>query len=77
MERPNLGWAQAPSKKLWHRVRAVSEADGLRATMLHGTCGLAFISDEPLELTRPKGKAICHHCVMADDAEYALHYRPG
>jgi hypothetical protein len=34
--------------------------------MLHGACGLAFLSDTPLELVRPKAGRICGQCVIAD-----------
>ena len=64
-----LGWAQAPSRALWHRVRLISEADALPATLLHSACGLAFLSDRPVELMRPKDGRICSACIVADDAE--------
>lgn len=71
-----LGWAQVPGMRLWHRVRAVNEADARRATIVHGACGLTFRSDEPLQLTRPKVGPICRGCSVADDAEHGINY-PG
>jgi hypothetical protein len=64
-----LGWAQAPSRALWHRVRAISEANALPATLLQSACGLAFLSDRPVELMRPKEGPLCSACILTDDAE--------
>ena len=54
---------------MWHRIRRLSPAEALRTTvMLHAACGLAFLSDSPPELVRPKAQPICHQCRMADTA---------
>jgi hypothetical protein len=66
VDKPALGWAKAPVSVLWHRVRAVSEANGVRDTMLHSVCGLAFLSEQPLQLARPKRGLVCAQCTLAD-----------
>jgi hypothetical protein len=66
VDEPTLGWAQAPVSVVWHRVRAVSEANGGRNTMLHGVCGLAVVSEQPLQLVRPKRGVVCGQCTLAD-----------
>jgi hypothetical protein len=54
---------------MWHRVRAVSEAGGLRDTMLHGVCGLAFLSEQSLQFARPKRGVVCGPCTIDDNVQ--------
>lgn len=63
MKKAAVVWAKAPVSAVWHRVRGVSEAHGLRDRMLHSACGLAFLSEQPLRPAHPKRAAVCGACI--------------